>query len=56
MRWPWRRRPRAATVARQAAEARAAAAEQHVKRPLREMRENNHLAEALLRLLQDPHQ
>jgi hypothetical protein len=50
VRWPWKRR--AAPAARAEAEARARSAEREVKRPLRRMREQNHFAEALARLLE----
>jgi len=50
VRWPWKRRT--APAARAAAEARARSTEREVKRPLRKMRQDNHFAEALARLLE----
>jgi hypothetical protein len=50
MRWPLRRR--AAPATRAEAEARARSVEREVKRPLRKMRQENHFAEALARLLE----
>lgn len=49
--WP---RERKAAKARRVSEARAATVEREVKRPLRQMRARNHLAEELVRLLQSP--
>lgn len=52
MRWlRWLRRPRHAETARRESEAAADRAEHQVKRPLREMRDRDHLADELIRQL-----
>lgn len=48
----WRLRERKAARVRRVSETRAEVAEREVKRPLRQMRQRNHLAEELVRLLQ----
>lgn len=46
MRWPWHRRE--TTIERQQAEARADKVHREVIRPLRQMRRENHLTEAVI--------